>query len=189
MRSTSLVSQAELKARYLALELALRGSVDPAELLGHASSFVRTADLRFYGQAYELSIAVGADDSALEPARLHKAFVEEHVRTYGHGLATDRADIVNIRVALHLDKELPTNAVAPTDSCVQVPLLDTAMRIIYFGAATGLLATPVITRHALGADPVDGPLVIEELHSTVLVPPTWSVRVAGESSFILDKHT
>ena len=188
MRATRQVSHSELKARFVALERELLASVDPAELLGHAPSFERKADLRFYGQAYELSIAVGAGDNALEPARLHQAFVEEHVRTYGHGLASDRADIVNIRVALHLDPVPPSVAETRADGAIPVPALDAAARGIYFGAGAGMLTTPVVTRHALDSEPVSGPLVIEELHSTVLVPPTWSVRVAGESSFILDKH-
>ena len=187
MQPVRKATQADLRHRYRDLERGLLDSIDATELSGHMVRFVRKADLRYYGQAYELTIDVGKDDDDLDPGRLNRAFVEEHIRTYGHGSHSDRADIVNLRVSLHLDKEAGDHIPMLPNQSVPFPAIDSGTRDLYFGATLGTLGTPVITRKALGRNPISGPLVIEELHSTVLVPPTWEVHVDDSASFILDK--
>ena len=47
---------------------------------------------------------------------------------------------------------------------------------VYFGPEFGAVRTPIRTRGALGADWLDGPLLIEEFDSTTVVPPDGRVR-------------
>jgi N-methylhydantoinase A len=44
-------------------------------------------------------------------------------------------------------------------------------RPVYFGPETGFIATPVLTRRDLDAQPRRGPAVIEDYEGTTVVPP------------------
>ena len=52
-----------------------------------------------------------------------------------------------------------------------------SVRNAYFGQQHGVRATPVLSRFALGQEPRDGPLLIDEYDATTLVPPGSSVRL------------
>jgi N-methylhydantoinase A len=81
-----------------------------AEIEGETTSFLsctagavsRYADVRYAGQAYELSIAV--PPGAIDVESLVADFVAEHVRTYGHGSADDPVDVVSIRVLARIER-------------------------------------------------------------------------------------
>ena len=51
------------------------------------------------------------------------------------------------------------------------------MRPAYFGAARGLIETPVLRRADLASASRAGPLIVEEYDSTVVVPPGWVARL------------
>ena len=49
-------------------------------------------------------------------------------------------------------------------------------RLADFGEEHGTIETPVRSRGSIGADPIPGPLLIDEYDTTVVVPPGWTVR-------------
>ena len=59
-------------------------------------------------------------------------------------------------------------------------------RSVYFGAALGHLRTPVIGRADLREKPTDGPLIVEEYDSTVVVPPGWSAQRTAIGFMVLE---
>src|SRR3954464_5869835 len=68
---------------------------DPAE-----HQFVRTADLRYFGQAFEVRVPVGAGE--LAPAAVADAFHAEHRGLYGYDFSGDssqQVEWVNLRVS------------------------------------------------------------------------------------------
>ncbi len=141
----------------------------------------RWADLRFHGQAYELTVPVpevGPDLIAV----IRDAFVAEHRRTYGHGDAADAIDLVNLRVSAGL----------PMPAFVHAPLAtshaEAATRDAYFGAAWGVLPTTVVARDAL-ATGLAGPAIVEEVDTTVLVPPGWRATLGPDSSIVMQRET
>jgi N-methylhydantoinase A len=126
----------------------------------------RFADLRFVGQAYELTVALP------EPFRMDallEAFHDAYKRRYGHDHEED-VEIVNLRVvsigrtarpALSLSEESREGKVNP------------ATRNVFFRGSWH--PTPVMRREALRAgDVVEGPAIIEEFGTTTVVPPSWS---------------
>jgi N-methylhydantoinase A len=56
----------------------------------------------------------------------------------------------------------------------------------YFGDAHGRLATPVLDRHDVGADPIVGPIIVEEYDATTIVPPGFSIRRDEANNLILE---
>jgi N-methylhydantoinase A len=137
--------------------------------------FLRSADLRYDGQAFEVRVDVpgGAVDGAWATAVLHR-FHDEHERLYGY-CYRDRphhgVEWVNVRLA----------GVGPLDAPLISPIppgtgkvATTAVRPVFFDGSWH--DTPVVWRGDLGAgDEVCGPTVIEEYGSTLPLPP--GVRV------------
>jgi N-methylhydantoinase A len=144
---------------------------DPA-----ATRFLRSADLRYDGQAFEVRVDVpaGPVDAGLA-AEVLARFHDEHERLYGY-CYRDRpghgVEWVNVRLT----------GVGPLDAPALAPIADgdTApkgtSRPVHFDGAWH--DTPTVDRATLGAgDEVRGPAVIEEYGSTVPVPPGLQVTV------------
>ena len=134
---------------------------------GARVTVTRLADIRYAGQAYELTVPVAP--GPVDVGRLVQDFVAEHDRTYGHGSADDPVDIVSIRAVAHVERTAsrrydPLAAIrslAPHEST----------RDAYFGPEHGTVETPVCTRAGLLAGARRGPLIVEEFDSTCVVPP------------------
>ncbi|MCY3756436.1 MAG: hypothetical protein OXG96_01825, partial [Acidobacteria bacterium] len=58
-------------------------------------------------------------------------------------------------------------------------------RRTFFGLAGDDLKTVVCSRQSLCAAPTGGPLIIEELDSTTVVPPGWQASLDGFQNIIL----
>jgi N-methylhydantoinase A len=59
-------------------------------------------------------------------------------------------------------------------------------RDAYFGPRHGLLPTRIVTRGQLCGGSFDGPLVIEEFDSTIVVPPGWRARLDALGNVMLE---
>jgi len=138
---------------------------------------VRIADVRYYGQAFEVRVEVG--DGELEPAaidRVADAFHDEHRRLYGYEFADDprqQVEWVNVRVT----------GIGPIRSPEVVPIDDgsgadsarTGARRSYFDDWADV---PTYERSRLGTgDTIEGPAVIEEFGSTVPLHPGFRAEV------------
>jgi N-methylhydantoinase A len=143
---------------------------------GHRPEHVvlrRYADLRYAGQAYELTVPVAPGElTAGDLAALGEAFGQEHLRSYGHRATDEAVDVVNLR----LTAEATTDGAADRDMIAAIgagasPRAGGAGRPAYFGAGHGLLPTPVLARAELTSEPRPGPLIVEEYDATCVVPP------------------
>jgi N-methylhydantoinase A len=135
-----------------------------------------SADLKYSGQAYELTIPI--DGNSLVVDDLVESFHVEHEKTYGHAARESPIDIVNIRVVARVLEQGRTTLADVLRGDARLDAQPTARRI-QFGPDDAV-ETDVVGRRAIGGDPVPGPLVIEEYDATTVVPPGWTVR--------LDKH-
>lgn len=134
----------------------------------------RSVDLRYAGQAYELTVPAPAGALAEgDVADMVEAFGQEHERVYGHRAAEEPVDLVNLRVAGVVSRAgMPTydpaQAIRAGDRAVAAR---PAQRQAYFGQAHGTLATPVFSRQELAGRQVAGPAIVEEYDATCVVPP------------------
>jgi len=136
----------------------------------------RFAELRYAGQAYELTIPVGEKDRM---ADVVANFHEEHRRTYGHGSDADPVDIVSIRVYARV---VTSDATFDYERLSTSPQSNGAhakggSRKAYFGRDVGFIDTPVIPRGALTQTWRAGPLIIEEYDATCVVPHDARARL------------
>src|SRR5262249_37573760 len=143
---------------------------------------IRYADVRYTGQAYELTVPV-----APGPVDLHRVvgdFVAEHTRTYGHGAADDPVDIVSVRALARVERTA-VRRYDPLAAIVAEPPVEGA-RAAYFGPALGILETPACNRAGLLDAERRGPLFVDEIDSTCVVPPGCVARLDGFGNIEVD---
>jgi N-methylhydantoinase A len=127
----------------------------------------RHADLRYVGQAFELTVpAKGGDDPDL-PA-MAAAFHEEHRRTYGHSAEREPVELVALRVIASVREPSRADRIAFADRAGRPRV---ARRTAYFGPGFEAVSARIVTRAEMGAERVEGPAIFEEYDSTILVPP------------------
>ena len=134
--------------------------------LGGDAVVERLLDMRYRGQRFELRIRL--DDGELTEALLAAArarFHAEHERTYGRAGSDELVEIVNLRVRGTLPSPVSLEDVLRLPPA---PGRAPVTRECRFGET---IPTPVVARSDVGAEPVDGPLVIEDMDATTLVPP------------------
>jgi N-methylhydantoinase A len=143
----------------------------------------RFADLRYRGQAFELTIPVpnhrlNADDIAT----LAEDFGREHERTYGHRAQDEPVEIVNVRLVARLERERWSAARGPLHDG---RLKSISTRTAYFGRDVGRQPTAVVTRAEL-ASARSGPLIVEEYDATTVVPPGTTAYLDESGSIVID---
>jgi N-methylhydantoinase A len=179
LRDASVADPHDLEARYLKLERSLEIELDrPVAGIRH----VRQADLRYFGQAFELTVAMTMPVSAAGIAAARAAFEAEHERTYGHRLEGKRVDIVTLRVTSAIDSGGPK---ALRRESAAISRAATGSRSAYFGPAAGSIDTPVIGRFDLDEAPRQGPFIVEEYEGTTVVPPDCAARRDAAGNIII----
>jgi N-methylhydantoinase A len=153
---------------------------------GEAVRIRRSADCRYHGQSYELTIPLAAgplDWSAV--AALEEAFGQEHERTYGHRAGPgEPVEVVSLRVVA---QGIPHRPRVP-----ERLRLDRAgrpegptMRRIYLGREAGWREAAILSRADL-ATPREGPCVVEEYDATCLVPPGAGAALDAQGNIVID---
>jgi N-methylhydantoinase A len=148
-------------------------------------SIVHALDVRFAGQAYELTIDaddIVADGAATE--RVVAAFCAAHEQRYGHVPSGGRAEIVNFRLLArtanelrHLAHEVHGDDGGATRSDADLWIDGT------------LVSCPFIPRATLAAGTVvRGPCVVEEPTSTVYVRRGWRGDVDAHRNLLLTRE-
>jgi N-methylhydantoinase A len=154
---------------------------------GHAAANVslkRSAELRYAGQAYELTVPVADGDS---PAAVAARFHEEHRRTYGHASPGDPVDVVSVRAwAQAADPDGLDYALLSARAGGAARPGASGVRRAYFGRTLGFVDTPVVARSALDAAWRAGPLIVEEYDATCVVPPGARARIDALGNIEID---
>lgn len=142
------------------------------------AEFRFAADLRYVGQAYELTVPA----RRLDIAELGELFHREHERTYGHRSQKDAVHLVNARLTARLP------LVAPGQQFAAEAPMRRADRAVSFGASGPAASIAVIGRADLDATARRGPFVIEEYDCTCVVGPGQSARLdeAGNIDIALE---
>ena len=128
----------------------------------------RAVDLRYVGQAYELSIQAPRKEITVDDvSELVNDFHKEHEKTYGHMATDEPVEIVNLRMTALGKPSIAT----PVQSTSDIKPSGKTNRDVYFGPTHGLLQTPIVLRSDLSFERKSGPMIIEEYDATVVVFP------------------
>src|SRR5262249_54343239 len=136
---------------------------------------LRSAGMRYRGQSYGVNGRVralqGAEDIAARAQRFHEA----HRRRYGHMATGEAVEIVNFQVTAMAMIPRPRARKFPAGP--GRPPAPHQTRSAYFASADAV-GTPVFRRGELApATVIDGPAIIEEKTSTIVLYPGQTARV------------
>src|SRR5580704_7440194 len=163
--AAGVLNRTDFEREFLRLERTARRDLPGAEL-------IRSADIRYVGQSYELTVPWDAADPA---APFHR----EHKRVYGYSSPERAVEIVTIRVRAQLAVEKPKLISKHTPSRrAEKP----AFRRIH--SAGAWRDTPVYLRSSLSAATLRGPALIVDYGSTTLIPSGWSFHLDKTRSLI-----
>ncbi len=146
--------------------------------------YLRTADLRYVGQAYEVNVPVpdGPVDKDLMAAVV-SLFHEEHQRQFAHSSEGDPVEIVNLRMIAMGRVEAPELGKKDTAPGNAVLI---ERREVYFEESGGFVDCPIFERDAMGmGTDIVGPAIIEQLDCTTVVHPGQKVSVDEWGNLII----
>jgi N-methylhydantoinase A len=188
---------ADVADRYDDLERRAAAALRTEGFADDQHDFARTADLRYFGQAFEVRVPVpeggfDADTATAVADRFHA----EHRALYGYDFATDpgqQVEWVNLRVSglgpiqrpeirrHQRPGGLETGSAPSSTTDVTRP--------VCFDADDGYVPTVILQRSDLPAGAsLDGPAVIEEYGSTVPIHPGFEVRVDDYLNLIVTRR-
>ncbi|MEV4062383.1 hydantoinase/oxoprolinase family protein [Nonomuraea dietziae] len=132
----------------------------------------RSVDVRFRGQAHELTVPWGPS--------VDSAFFLKYHQVYGIAQEGE-IEIVSYRLRLTIPAGrrtagAPGTREGPTGRPPR-------SRLAYFAECGGYVDVPVLTRAAVGS--LRGPAIIEDPESTIVVPPGWSAALSPDGSVTL----
>jgi N-methylhydantoinase A len=180
------VAPAELAEAFGRMEAEALAQLAADGFTADAIRIRRSADCRYEGQSFELTVPVaGGAIDAETVAGIQEAFGREHERTYGHRAGVDEpVEIVSLRVvglgipdrprvpdALRVDRSGPGRAGGE--------------RRVYFGPELGWRQTPIIDRPDLMTSR-EGPCIVEEYDATCVIPPGARASLDVHGNIVID---
>ncbi|CAN0551571.1 unnamed protein product, partial [Laminaria digitata] len=138
--------------------------------------FIRTADVRYVGQAYEVNVPlpVGPVSAELVSGLIEK-FHAEHQRQFAHSSPEDPVEIVNLRLVAIGRVQAPELQRPEVGDTSPEP---TEHRQVYFESFEDFVACPIYDRAGLtpGTE-IEGPVIVEQLDCTTVVHPGQRLTV------------
>ncbi len=155
------------------MESAGRAFLADAQVPPDRQALLRQADLRYRRQAYELTLPIAEGPiTRATPERLAADFHAKHQQTYGHANRDEPVYLINLRLTAVGSLPQVAFARAPDPQRAREHSRD-----VWF-AESVLTRTPVLSREGLiPGVALHGPMVIEAVDSTVVLPPGWGVSV------------
>ncbi len=147
----------------------------------------RLADLRYTGQAYEITLPVpkgGITKNWL--TQLATTFHDRHQQQYGFASRDAPVTIVNLRVITQ--EPMPVPQLADIPEQVGDPPIR-AKREVYFEELEQTIDTPIYERSSLGIGAqIIGPAIIEQLDSTTVIHPKTKASIHRGGNIIMEEH-
>ncbi|HEV2288437.1 MAG TPA: hydantoinase/oxoprolinase family protein [Candidatus Acidoferrales bacterium] len=153
----------------------MRGEGFPAQKI----KIERLLDMRYVGQAYELSVPADGDFIA--------AFHRAHDKRYGYADAARPVEIVNVRArAIGLTPK-PSLEKIPNDSTDATGALMGESEVFFGGKPA---KTRIYDRARLRAgNRLRGPAIVAEYSATTVVLPGWNVRADTYGNLVMERGT
>ncbi|HZW57994.1 MAG TPA: hydantoinase/oxoprolinase family protein [Nitrososphaerales archaeon] len=173
-----------LEAAYARLEKeckrALRQEEGASRMDAGNAQFIRSVDLRYLGQSYEITLPYQRSGEALK-----EVFHAKHKELYGYSSREDKVEAVNIKIRaivsvpkIERRKEEILSESQPNPS---------GKREAWISGSD--VSVPVFVREELApGNKGSGPCIIEEYDSTSVINSKWSWSIDGYRNLILSKE-
>lgn len=146
-------------------------------------SFQHILEMRYVGQAFEVSVPLDGDLADLTVDSIASAFSQAHHRVFEFSKPPgDPVEIVSFRIGARARaNEFPAYRNAGADQSgeeagpVFIPIVEGGQR----------LRCRILPRAGVGATETNGPVLVEDGTSTIYVPPGWRTHRDAADSLIL----
>jgi N-methylhydantoinase A len=175
-----------LNQAYEELEQEAHRLLEREQIPPHDRYFKRTIDMRYLGQFHEVDVDV--PNEVLGPGQMAEVvgrFGEKHEAMYAYRDVVE-TELINIRVTgfgrvvkMSL-KEYPYSTEDPREH-------QKGTREVFFEEADGFVTTPIYDGDAMQhGNAVEGPAVIEQKITTIVVPPGFSIQVGKYGDYLME---
>ena len=190
LRPYELVSLTAINDAFRALE---KRAVDVITSEGFSvdnATFIRETDMRYSGQGHELRVPVSSGKANLLIDEEEKQFIRTrfdslHESLRGHKAEEEPVELVSYRVRVLVDVPRYDPSSQPSGPSSSKEALK-GKRKVYLDGEVGEIS--VYDRNRLGPlTRIQGPAVVEQLDSTVLIHPWQQVRVDSLMNLLIEK--
>src|SRR5881296_1977490 len=184
VRRLDAVEPAQLDAMYAEMAAQAMDVVRESAVVGEIA-VARSADARYVGQGYELTVPVPSGElDAAALARVRATFDEVYAARYGYANPREPVEVVTWKLSAVGGSPRIALAKAQTEDRGRAVK---GSRRAYFPEARGYVDTPVYDRYALAAGArLTGPAIVEERESTTVLPPGASAAVDEYASLLVE---
>jgi N-methylhydantoinase A len=160
-----------------------KAGIDPSEGL-----VTRVADMRYAGQGHEILVTIpNRQLSAADLVEIEQNFEKEYTLRYGRTVPDVGMEAVTWRVVVSAKSpEIVPDQVVPDQTSTQA---QKGLRPILLMGEKSYLDVPVYSRYLLQpSDTIEGPCIIEEMESTVVIGRQATVRIDVYKNLVVDLH-
>lgn len=157
--------------------------IPPAEM-----AFQRTVDCLYEGQGYELNVEFDGTHGDWR-SRIRDRFERKHEAEYGHYFERDPVELLNLRVSAV--GNVSDYEAASIGSGGDMEDARTGDSTVVFGSSQNpqpqMVPRYVRTRLQAGNE-IEGPAIVDQPDSTVVVKPTWRAEVLDNGALSLTRN-
>lgn len=169
----------DLEQRFARLERAARAELRREKFPVRLARAERRLDVRYVGQAYELSVPFASG--------FQSQFYGEHKNAYGYAQPGRPLEIVSLKLRLLIPTPKPGARPRLAGAPSTLRAATVKKKRVWFEERFWL--TAFYDRARLGpGTPFEGPAVVVEYSSTTVVPPDFVCRVDGDLNLVLTRH-
>ena len=146
----------------------------------------RSADVRYVGEGHEVPVEIPpGTEGAAAVETMWSAFHRVHLDAFGFDYeGRQDVEVVNLRVQVTGQVDRPAAHEIAQGAAAAAPV---SSRPVYWREA-GWVDCPIFRREDLGAgERLDGPLIVEEYGSTVVVPAGWGLACDRYGNLVMEK--
>jgi N-methylhydantoinase A len=151
-------------------------------------SYSFSLDLRYVGQYHEVNVEVDKQHiKTFDEGAIKQAFHRLHDRLYGYSLKEEGTDVelVNVRMTAIGNTQKP---VIREENCRGTDVRDyfKGQRQVFIPSEMDFMSVPVYDGDRMGyGNHLEGPAVIEQINTTVFVPPDFQIECDPYGSYLL----
>ena len=195
------IDRQRLEEEFHGMENRARGELRQEGLPVDRMTAHRFLDARYVGQSFELTIDYPAPSSRRSDLQraIANRFYQAHMQRFGYADRMEAVEIVNLRLKLELEVEKPSprlengpedtgpqpgqSSSSKSESDASAALIEEA-EVVF---REGVLTTELYQRERLmPGNRIDGPALLLQLDTTIVVPPGWGGVVDPFGNLILE---
>jgi N-methylhydantoinase A len=174
------VDPKEIEAAYREMEAEGRETLRAEAVPKAKMSFLRQADLRYLGQAYELTVPAPRIVDGETLSATINGFHRRHAETYGYSAEGEPVELVSLRLRAIGAIPKPDFEVGNRNEAMVM-----GTRRVYFETDGGWAETPVYQRSGGLAQGFNGPAIVEQYDATTVVYPGWDIETDTIGNLVL----